>query len=257
MKQITEALAPAKQQITQTEETDQIKGHVSMSRALAMSAHNLTINEARVMMLACRSLDSTKTPRFYDPSSGYVKVKITIEEFAKIADIEKKNGKFPGAVYDGLKAGCNRIFERRASWREGKKQIKLAWVWKATYHDEEGWAEICFSPDITPHLLDLKNRFITYRLELVKGLRSIYSANLLRLLMTQKNTKKLVITLEKFREVMEIPESYRFADINRYAIQVAIKELEKRSGLLIQCQLIKKGRSVHSLQFNFIDAPKS
>ena len=47
-------------------------------------------------------------------------------------------------------------------------------------------AEICFSPDITPHLLDLKNRFVTYRLELVKGLRSIYSANLLRLLMTQK-----------------------------------------------------------------------
>ena len=26
---------------------------------------------------------------------------------------------------------------------------------------------------------------------------------------------------------MEIPESYRFADINRYAIQAAIKELEK------------------------------
>ena len=43
------------------------------------------------------------------------------------------------ALYDGLKAGCkSRFFERRASWREGKKQIKLAWVWKAIYHDEEG-----------------------------------------------------------------------------------------------------------------------
>ena len=237
------------------EEGDAIGGSVTMSRALAVSAHGLTLNEARVMMLACRLIDPRKSPYAY-AKNGYVKVKVTADEFAQMAQMEGEEGRTPTAAYEGLKAACDHLFERRASWREGKKQIRLAWVWKSTYHDGEGWAEICFSPDMTQHLFMLREKFVRYRLELAQGLRSLYSANLLRLLMTQKDTVFLAITLEDFRLAMEVPENYRFADVKRRVISVALKELNEKADLVIQCQEFKRGRSVHSLRFTFIQNPQ-
>lgn len=234
---------------------DGISGSVTMSRALAVSAHGLTLNEARVMLLACRLIEPRKSPYSY-AKDGYVKVRVTAEQFAQLADMAGDDGRTPTAAYEGLKAACDKLFERRASWREGKKQIRLAWVWRSTYHDGEGWAEVCFSPDMTRHLFMLGEKFVRYRLELARGLRSLYSANLLRLLMTQKDTGFLAITLEDFRNAMEVPEGYRYADINRRVIHFAIKELQEKAGLVIQCQEFKRGRSVHSLRFTFIQNPQ-
>ncbi len=259
MKRISDAVArlqqPAHTDEVQPEPGD-LGGSVTMSRALAMSAHGLTLNEARVMMLACRLIDSRKSPYAY-AKDGYVRVRVTADEFAQLANMDPgEGGMTPTDAYEGLKAACDRLFERRATWREGKKQIRLAWVWKSVYHDGEGWAEVCFSPDMTQHLFMLGNRFVRYRLELARGLRSLYSVNLLRLLMSQQDTGFLTITLEDFRRAMEVPESYRYADIKRYAILPCIRELHEKADLIVQFQEVKKGRSVHSLRFTFAQNPQ-
>jgi plasmid replication initiation protein len=253
--QVGDALVVVQQTDVETLQDEDIGGSVTMSRALAVSAHGLTLNEARLMMLACRLIDPRKSPYVY-AKDGYVKVRVTADEFAQLADMASEEGRTPTAAYEGLKAACDKLFERRASWREGKKIIRLAWVWKATYHEGEGWAEVCFSPDMTQHLFMLGQKFVRYRLEMVKGLRSLYSANLLRLLMTQKDTGFLAITLVDFRQVMEVPEGYRFADIKRYAILPPIKELQDKADLVIQFEELKRGRSVHSLRFTFKRSPQ-
>jgi hypothetical protein len=253
--QVGDALVVVQQTDVETLLDDDIGGSVTMSRALAVSAHGLTLNEARLMMLACRLIDPRKSPYVY-AKDGYVKVRVTADEFAQLADMTSEEGRTPTAAYEGLKAACDKLFERRASWREGKKIIRLAWVWKATYHEGEGWAEVCFSPDMTQHLFMLGQKFVRYRLEMVKGLRSLYSANLLRLLMTQKDTGFLAITLVDFRQAMEVPEGYRFADIKRYAILPPVKELQDKADLVIQFEELKRGRSVHSLRFTFKRSPQ-
>ena len=127
----------------------------------------------------------------------------------------------------------------------------MRWTWKSTYHEKEGWAEISISPDLTRHIFMLGERFVRYRLEYARGLRSLYSTNLLRLLMTQKDTGFKTITLEDFRQQMEVPETYRFADIKRYAIVKAVEELNAKADIHIEWKETKRGRSVHSLQFTF------
>lgn len=239
----------------ESQEQGEVGGSVTMSRALAQSAHGLTLNEARVMMLATRCIDPRKSPYAY-AKDGYVKVRVTAAEFAQLADMAGDDGRTPTAAYEGLKAACDKLFDRRASWREGKKQIRLAWVWKATYHDGEGWAEICFSPDMTQHLFMLGSKFVRYRMEMARGLRSIYSANLLRLLMAQRDTGFLAITIDDFKHTMEVPETYIYGDIKRYAIKPAIKELQEKADLLIQYQEIKRGRAVQSLRFSFVQKVK-
>lgn len=234
-----------------------IAGNITMSRALAESAHGLTLNEARVMMLAMRLVDPRVSPYKYAKLGESVKVRVTAAEFAEIADLKPNaDGYTPRAAYEGLKTACDKLYERSASWNEGKKQIRMRWTWKAVYHEREAWAEIHFSPDMTQHIFMLGERFVRYRLEFARGLRSLYSTSLLRLLMTQKDTGFKTITLEDFRRAMEVPETYRYADIKRYAITPAVKELNEKADLVVEWKETKRGRSVHSLQFTFRPAEK-
>jgi plasmid replication initiation protein len=69
--------------------------------------------------------------------------------------------------------------------------------------------------------------------------------------MTQKDTGFKTITLEDFRQQMEVPESYKYADIKRYAILKPVAELNEKADMLIEWKETKRGRSVHSLQFTF------
>jgi hypothetical protein len=55
-----------------------------MSRALAESAHGLTLNEARVMMLAMRCINPRHSPYQYAASTSYVKVRVHAAEFAEL-----------------------------------------------------------------------------------------------------------------------------------------------------------------------------
>ena len=234
------------------EPPDTVGGNVTMSRALAESAHGLTLNEARVMMLAMRCINPRHSPYQYGGSAGYVKVRVHAAEFAELANMgATPEGYTPRAAYAGLKSACDKLYERSASWSEGHKQIRMRWAWKAEYHEREAWAEIHFSPDLTRHIFMLGERFVRYRLEFARGLRSVYSTSLLRLLMTQKDTGFKTITLADFRHSMEVPATYRYADIKRYAITPAVKELNEKADIYIEWKETKRSRAVHSLQFTF------
>jgi plasmid replication initiation protein len=234
-----------------------VKGTVAMSRALVNAQQSLSLNEKRLMMTALRSIDSRKSPFQHGKADGYVSVRVRADEFAAVAALSPRSGeKQAAAAYQGLKEACASLYERKLTYMEGKKRVQLRWVWKATYHDGEGWAEICFSPDLTPHIFLLKSRFVTYQLEFARGLQSIYSWRLLELLMREKDRGMLAITVADLRTVLEIPETYRFADIKRRVVDMAVSELNKKADLVIQWQAIKRGRAVYSLRFEFIENPQ-
>ncbi|BCQ57981.1 Replication initiation protein [Burkholderia gladioli] len=140
---------------------------------------------------------------------------------------------------------------------DGQKKVVLNWVWKAVYHEREGWAEVSFSPDLTPHIFMLQRRFVSYQLEFARGLQSLYSWRLLELLMRERDRGRLLITLADFRTVLEIPETYRFADIKRRVIETAVNELNSKADLVISWTPVKLGRAVNSLDFKFVQNPQS
>ena len=61
-KKVEDALVIRHQQESEPLAEGEVGGSVTMSRALAQSAHGLTLNEARVMMLATRCIDPRKSP---------------------------------------------------------------------------------------------------------------------------------------------------------------------------------------------------
>ena len=56
------------------------------------------------------------------------------------------------------------------------------WVSGVTYHHGEGWIELGFSPEMTPHLVELSREFTSYKLKHTVALRSVYSWRLFELL---------------------------------------------------------------------------
>lgn len=55
-----------------------------------------------------------------------------------------------------------------------------------------------------------------------------------------------------FRDRLDIKNEYkRFCDLKRRVILTAVKELQEKSGLLINWKPIKSGKSVTQLEFNF------
>lgn len=248
------------------EETDEppldsegrVKGTVAMSRALVNSQQGLSLNEKRVMMAALRCIDSKKSPYLHGKGNGYVAVRVRADEFAALAALAPRGGeKQATAAYEGLKEGCASLQKRTLTYMDGPKKVTLNWVWKAVYHEGEGWAEISFSPDLTPHIFMLQRRFVSYQLEFARGLQSLYSWRLLELLMREKDRGRLLITLADFRAVLEIPETYRFADIKRRVIETAVNELNTKADLIISWKPVKLGRAVNSLDFQFVQNPQS
>lgn len=239
------------------EEDGKVKGTVAMSRALVNAQQGLSLNEKRLMMTALRSIDSKRSPYQHGKADGYVSVRVRADEFAAVAALAPRSGeKQSAAAYKGLREACASLYERKLTYMDGKKLVKLRWVWKATYHDGEGWAEICFSPDLTPHIFLLKSRFVSYQLKFAQGLQSIYSWRLLELLMREKDRGVLLVTVDDLRQALEIPDTYRFADIKRRVIDMAVDELNKKADLVIQWQPIKRGRAVYSLRFEFVENPQ-
>lgn len=95
------------------------------------------------------------------------------------------------------------------------------------------WArfiEIQIQPDIARYLLDLSKGYTRYNKKIALGLKSTYAKRLYMLISAWKNRGGMVISIERFREIMNLGEKYKkFGDLMRWVIQPCYEQLKKRS----------------------------
>lgn len=184
-----------------------------------------------------------------------MKQTIRAHDFSQMFDVNEKN------TFRDMMQAADNLLKRQVrllvETPNGLKESKFNWVSGAVYHHGEGWIEIGFTHEITPHLTMLRKEYTTYKLKAASPLRSVYSWRLYELLssVSQKNnfSGKLLITLDEFRHAMEIPAGYKFNDIKRRVIENACSEIELCCNAKITFKARKKGRSVSSLQFFFCE----
>lgn len=227
---------------------------VAMSNALTRAGHGLTLGEKRLVFCAISRLDSRTAP-----APGMVlSSRVTAADYAEVAGCE------PSAAYEALQTAAKNLYERsitfyvQAKNRRGKSvesSIKrMRWVGSATYMKDEGWVELAWWPPVLQHLTGLRKEFTAYQLCQAHALRSTYSWRLLELLMRFEDTGWAQYTIEDFATAMDATEKQRedFAKIRTKIIEPAIKELQEKGGWLIQYQVIKAGRRVAALRFDFV-----
>jgi len=225
--------------------------NVNMSNSLVRAAHGLSLAEKRVVSACLAKMDSVRL------ESGRYKFKLTAEEFAETFDVSLVT------AYEQLMDTGKKLMKRTARSIEdtprGKKERLWVWVSGVTYHHGEGWVELGFSHEMTPHLALLRKEFTSYKLKHASALRSMYSWRLLELMMQFKSTGLLRIEITEFCHSMEAPESARknFGELRRRLIEPAVKELCEKDNLLIQWEGTKRGgRKITGLEFRFKPDPQ-
>lgn len=216
-----------------------------MSNLIVNSSHALNLSEKRIVSVALAKLDSfAKAP----PSKP---IKISASEFAECFGIDDRT------AYDQLRHGSQHLFQRYITrvyqTPRGEAVEKIRWIDRIAYQDGEGYVEISFTSHVAPYLIALEKRFTTYKLQQTSALRSVHSWRLFENLKRWENTGKWLVDIEDFHRVMESTKSYQenFAQLRKWVIEPAVKELREVSGLEITWSPHKTGRKVTRLLFLF------
>ena len=225
--------------------------NVNMSNVLIRAAHGLSLSEKRVVCACLAKLDSVRL------ADGRYKFRLSSDEYAKTFDVSTTT------AYEQLRDSGKHLMKRTARFVEdtprGKKEQIWVWVSGVTYHEGEGWVELGFSPEMTPHLALLRREFTSYKLKHTSALRSVYSWRLFELMVQFKDTGLLRLSVEDFCHAMEVSPTARgnFGELTRRVIEPAVKELIDKNGLLIQWKGTKPGgRRIQGLEFMFKDNPQ-
>lgn len=227
-----------------------------MSNALARSAQGLSLVEKRAVALALGKTDSMSVPLLAQASVRGWEIKLTAEEYADAWGVDMST------AYVQLKEAGDALMNRqvhiKTMTKRGEKITKINWCGKCTYHQGEGWIEVAFTHFVAPHLLGLRTKFTSYKLEQAGALRSLYAWRLLELLTSWQGTGVWNVDVEDFADAVEAPESFRkdFAQLRRRVIEPAVKELREKDNWLIEWKPIKAGRRVSSLCFRFARNPQ-
>lgn len=216
-----------------------------MSNLIVNAAHSLNLSEKRLVSAAMAKLDSLAKSTPSKP------IRITAVEFAECFGVDERT------AYDQLKKGANTLFNRYIKrvhqTARGEAVEKIRWVDRVSYQNGEGFVEMNFTQHVAPYLVDLEKRFTSYKLEQTRALRSIHSWRLYENLKRWETTGKWIVEIDEFHRVMESPPSYQlnFAQLRKWVIEPAVKELREVNNLDIEWMTRKTGRKVTRLVFIF------
>jgi plasmid replication initiation protein len=117
----------------------------------------------------------------------------------------------------------------------------------------EKYVEVSVNPDLEYIINGLTAEFSKFELSAFTSLRSTYAKTLFRLLMQYRTTGYYVVRIEDFKELMDIPESYRqMGQIDQKVLQPALRELQNYfSDLKVTKIKAKKGNKIAKLEFTF------
>lgn len=220
---------------------------VTKSNHLIEASYRLTLNEQRLVLSAISQIDG----RCPMPKDNRFTVRA--KDFA---------GQFGGSIkdaYEALKEASDRLYERdiRTFDRAEQSRERFRWVSSVKYWDGQGAVTIAFSPEIRPYLSLLHQQFTSYELRQVSQLPSAYAIRIYELLVQFSKTGERFITVEAFRQMLELQDEYqRFFDLRRWVIEPAVKAINATTNIRVTWEPVKKGAKITSLAFSFDIEPQ-
>ena len=212
---------------------------ITKANYLVEASYMLSLQSQKLVLACLAKVDSrSDIPKNMD---------LTALEFSQIMGIDISN------AHRELYKAIDHLYDQTITVKDPDKTEEFRWIQrKAKYHKGEGRITFVWSDDVLKYIGQLKNRFTSYKLRYIAGLKSPYSVRLYELLMQFNATKDRVIYLVDFRSMFKLQNKYmQFRDLNKFVIKPSVNELNQRSDLVITYETIKQGRKVVALSFGF------
>lgn len=112
--------------------------------------------------------------------------------------------------------------------------------------------EIKVNESLSNVLNGLTSEFTRFELSAFTSINSSYAKTLFRLLMQFKSTGIYTVDIETFRDLLDVPKSYRMSNIDQVILHPSLKELSNYfEDLEVTKIKAKKGNKIARLEFTF------
>lgn len=204
-------------------------------------SYSLSLNEQRILLGCISQVDSRLT---LDKEKTF---EVSVQSIKDLFGSQNASH-----FYTEIKNAVERLSERWIVIRGDKRVVKLRWVYKIEYLDNEATIRLNFSPDVIPYLSEITERFTKYRLNDVKDFKCIYSLRLYELFAQYQAIGSREIEVDELRILFELENKYpSFGELKRSVIDKALYEINLHSNMNVSCGFRKRGRKVLAFQFSF------
>jgi plasmid replication initiation protein len=222
---------------------------VTKSNALVNASYRLSLNELRIVLYALSKINPL--------DEGFkMSHKIDARDMAVFFGIDTRvNKTFFKDIEDAL---VNRFWEREFSYFDEKegKIIKERWLIRVAFGGKNPHEmEFYYNPMIKDQLQQLSKQFTSYLLSNVNDMKSTFSVRIYEMAILHLNASKshqshMHITIGELKDRLCIEGKYKqFSELRIRVLEVAKKEINKKSDIKIDFSFKKIGRSVHSIDF--------
>lgn len=171
----------------------------------------------------------------------------------RVKDIADVMGITSQSLYRDLPRICKDLMTKVIDIKQDDGSWKMfSLISFAEYKAKEGKLVLEIHREAEPYLLKLKEMFTVYKLENILGLKSKYSIRLY-----QQSKRCLykggeTIDLKEFRKLLKLEKKTydRFNCITSKVLKPAIEEINDKTDVKLDYELVKDGRRVVALKFN-------
>lgn len=170
----------------------------------------------------------------------------------------RQEGRSTDHIYHKAKSICKSLLTTQIEVQkeiDGKRMYKgVNLMNSCEYMEGDGYIRAKLNEEMKPFLLELKRRFTMYHVKHFLPLDSKYSQRIYEMLKMREGISVLRITLEEFREILGVEDSYEyFSHLKAHVITKAQKEIGEKTDISFTYDMEKEGRSVKRIKF-FIHA---
>lgn len=183
-------------------------------------------------------------------NKGLSKIKFSFEELRELSDYKM-------TATNAFIGDLERLYKNMLglSYREeSENKIKYFVLFTGFEIDKKNkFIEVSVNQDLESVINGLTSEFSKFELSAFTSIRSTYAKTLFRLLMQYRSTGFYTVSIEEFKEIMNVPKSYtQMGQIDQKVITPAMKELHKYFDDLELTKIkAKKGNKIARLEFSF------
>ena len=221
-----------------------------------MANESIKIHNA-VNNVAFKSFGSVELDLFFSicyqmKEKGTEEIKFSFDDLKRLSNYRTK-----GTIddfYKYLKSVYNKLIQLDFSYETGKKgeriYTKFVLFTKYKINEKEKSVDIAVNKEFEYILNELTSNFTRFELVEFTKLKSSYSKQMFKLLAQYNSTGIFNISINDFRERLDIPVSYKMCEIDTRVLKPILNEL-KFYFRNLKLKKIKKGRNIDKLEFIF------
>lgn len=231
------------------------KDLIVKSNTLIEACYKLSLQESRLIL--------NLAAQIHPDDSDFKKYTMSIKEIAKVTGVSTNS------LYDNIKNVTESLLKKVIYLPKNDNGFKqLAWLCEADYEPGLGKVTLCFSPNLKPFLLNLRERFTSYSLSIAIKFKSLFSFRIYELLKQYENIGKREIKVSDLRKMLGLDDNIYplYGNFKQKILKVTQKELKEKSDISFDFDEVKEGQGrtvkaiiffIHKQEFPNADKNKS